>query len=123
MGSDGLYWFHHSLAYAMLEGAATVLEVPRQDLNVTVRAATGAGHEIVLYDAVPGGAGLVARLQEPDIFREVLSVAHGRVDQCRGCEPDASCYGCLRHYGNQFAHPRLQRGPVAAFLSEALAAW
>lgn len=120
--SANRYWFYHSLAYALVEGAATVLEVPRQDLNVTVRTAP-AGHEIVLYDAVPGGAGLVAGLQHPDTFREVLSVAKARVEECRGCAPDASCYGCLRHYGNQFAHPKLQRGPAACFLAEVRRAW
>lgn len=117
------YWFYHSLAYALVEGAGTVLEVPRQDLNVTVHAAGHTAHEIVLYDAVPGGAGLVERLQEPATFREVLAASRARVADCRGCAPDASCYGCLRHYGNQFAHPRLQRGPAAQFLSDALASW
>lgn len=120
---DDKHWFYHSLAFALVEGAATVLEVPRQDLNVAVRTAPDAAHEIVLYDAVPGGAGLVARLQELGTFRELLSVAHARVDQCRSCAPEASCYGCLRHYGNQFAHPKLQRGPVARYLAEMLAAW
>ncbi|MFQ5505476.1 MAG: Zn-binding domain-containing protein, partial [Planctomycetota bacterium] len=94
------YWFYHSLAYALVHGSATVLEVPRQDLNVTVHAGAQDAHEIVLYDAVPGGAGLVARLEDPDTFRDVLTVSHARVDDCRGCGPDASCYGCIRHYGN-----------------------
>ncbi|MFQ5600825.1 MAG: Zn-binding domain-containing protein [Candidatus Krumholzibacteriia bacterium] len=113
-------WFRYSLAYALVQGAAEVLEVPRQDLSVTVRAQA---HEIVLYDAVPGGAGLVARLEDADLFREALAAACARVAECRGCGPDASCYGCLRHYGNQFAHPRLQRGPAARFLTEMLETW
>jgi hypothetical protein len=116
-------WFYHSLAYALAHGAAEVLEVPRQDLNVTVRASGPDTHEIVLYDAVPGGAGLVARLEEAETFRQVLEISRARVADCRGCAPDSSCYACLRHYANQFAHPKLKRGPVAEFLPETLEAW
>lgn len=116
-------WFYYSLAYAVAHGAAEVLEVPRQDLNVTVRASGPDTYEIVLYDAVPGGAGLVARLEEPETFRQVLEISRARVADCRGCAPDTSCYACLRHYANQFAHPKLRRGPVAQFLAEILEAW
>jgi hypothetical protein len=116
-------WFYHSLAYALAHGAAEVLEVPRQDLNVTVRASGPDTHEIVLYDAVPGGAGLVARLEEPETFRQVLEISRARVADCRGCAPDASCYACLRHYANQFAHPKLKRGPTAEFLASILRDW
>ncbi|HSV73277.1 MAG TPA: DEAD/DEAH box helicase [Chthonomonadales bacterium] len=116
-------WFYHSLAYALAHGAVEVLEVPRQDLNVTVRASRPDTHEIVLYDAVPGGAGLVARLEEPETFRQVLQITRARVADCRGCAPDASCYACLRHYANQFAHPKLKRGPTAEFLARILEAW
>lgn len=116
-------WFYHSLGYALAQGAVEVLEVPRQDLNVTVRAFRGESHEIVLYDAVPGGAGLVARLDDPEMFRRVLEISRARVADCRGCAPDSSCYACLRHYANQFAHPRLKRGPVTKFLTEILEAW
>ncbi len=123
VGPGDRLWFYHSLAYALVHGAAEVLEVPRQDLSVTVRTSAPDAHEIVLYDAVPGGAGLVARLQEPETFREVLDASRARVADCRGCAPDASCYACLRHYGNQFAHPRLKRGPAARFLAEMLEAW
>jgi len=104
-------------------GAAELLEVPRQDLNGTVRASGPDTHEIVLYDAVPGGAGLVARLEEAETFRQVLETSRVRVADCRGCAPDASCYACLRDYANQFAHRKLKRGPTAAFLGEILEAW
>ncbi|HNR99492.1 MAG TPA: DUF1998 domain-containing protein, partial [Planctomycetota bacterium] len=123
LSSADRVWFYHSLAYALAHGAAEVIEVPRQDLNVTVRASGPDTHEIVLYDAVPGGAGLVARLEEPETFRQVLECSLARVADCRGCAPDASCYACLRHYANQFAHPKLKRGPVAEFLADSLKAW
>lgn len=121
---DGPLWFAFSLAYAILYGAHEVLEVPRQDLNVTVRGLDAdAVSEIVLYDDVPGGAGLVARLEEPDIFRQCLVKAQARVEGSCGCSPDTSCYGCLRSYANQFVHPRLRRGAVHTYLSTILAQW
>lgn len=98
----------YSVGYAVLLGAAEALDVPDTDLNVTV---TGAGKQdevaIVLYDNVPGGAGLVAQLEEGSTFTEVLRNALERVKG--GCGCDSSCYGCLRSYRNQFAHPHLDR--------------
>jgi hypothetical protein len=121
---DGMLWFGFSLAYALLYGAHEILEVPRQDLNVTVRGGEGDEvPEVVLYDDVPGGAGLVARLEEPEVFRECLVRARARVEGSCGCAGDTSCYGCLRSYANQFAHPRLRRGAVNSYLDEVLGRW
>ena len=108
----------YSLAYAVLLGAASVLEVPDADLNATITGRTAGGLSIVLYDNVPGGAGLVANLYEENTFREVLEAAKERVKGECGC--DSSCYGCLRSYRNQFAHPDLQRGFAFRRLEEAL---
>ena len=101
-------WAAYSVAYAMLLGAAETLDVPDTDLNVTITGGTTPGAcAIVLYDNVPGGAGLVAQLEDESVFREVLSNARTRVQGNCGC--DSSCYGCLRSYRNQFAHPYLDR--------------
>ena len=54
---------------------------------------------------MPGGAGLVAQLHQESVFEEVLANARQRVQGNCGC--DSSCYGCLRSYRNQFAHPYL----------------
>ena len=101
-------WHAYSLGYAVLLGASEALDVPNTDLNVTI---TGVGESgapaIVLYDAVPGGAGLVAQLEDPSVLSRVLDLAWQRVGGSCGC--DSSCYGCLRSYRNQFAHPFLSR--------------
>ncbi len=110
-------WFAYSLACAIVEGAAEVLEVPSTDLNATVDYKEQ--HTIlpiVLYDNVPGGAGLVAQLEESRILVSCLGAAFERVRGKCGCDENASCYGCLRSYRNQFAHQYLQRGPVARYL-------
>lgn len=117
-------WFTYSLAFALVEGAAEVLEVPSTDLNTTVAySEQRAVHPIVLYDNVPGGAGLVARLEEEGVLRECFEIALKRVGGNCGCEENTSCYGCLRSYRNQFAHQNLQRGPVKRYLDTLLSDW
>jgi len=117
-------WFAYSLAYALVEGAADVLGVPSIDLSVTVAYSRGQTiPPIVLYDNVPGGAGLVARLEEKDVLRACLETAQERVSGGCGCDENTSCYGCLRSYRNQFAHQHLRRGPVMHYLEAVLAEW
>ena len=101
-------WDTYSVAYAVLLGAAEILDIPDSDLNVTITGGTSPGDSaIVLYDNVPGGAGLVAQLEQESVFEEMLHNARQRVQGNCGC--DSSCYGCLRSYRNQFAHPHLDR--------------
>lgn len=58
-------WFAYSPAYALDEGAAGVLELPSTDINATVAHRTGRPvPPIIPSDNVPGGAGLVARLED-----------------------------------------------------------
>lgn len=104
-------WPAYSVAYAVLLGAAETLNVPANDLNVTITGSSNPNRPdetaIVLYDNVPGGAGLVAQLVEKEVFSKIIDNAISRVNGNCGC--DSSCYGCLRNYRNQFAHPYLDR--------------
>lgn len=121
--SVDMVFFGLSLAYAIVEGAAEVLEVPSTDLSATVTHSPSGVPPIILYDNVPGGAGLVARLESDGLLRECLEAAFRRVNGSCGCAPNTSCYGCLRHYRNQFAHPHLARGPVHEYLDRILQEW
>ncbi len=115
-------WFAYSLAYALVGGAAKVLEVLPGDVSTTVTHGNGGRiPPIILYDNVPGGAGLVARLEEESDMQECIRAAYQRVMGRCGCREDESCYGCLRSYANQFAHHSLQRGPVKRFLEGVIA--
>ncbi len=119
-GSVGFAW---SLAYALVEGAALALDVSSADLHCTVGQSPGEDGlipQIFLYDDVPGGAGLVGRLKDADLFRQSLEEAHLRVSGRCGCGETESCYGCLRSYRNQFVHTQLQRGPVHSYLQQLL---
>ena len=112
-------WDAYSLAYAVLLGAASTLDIPSTDLNTTITGdETSSETSIVLYDNVPGGAGLVAQLEQESIFRTMLENTKKRVQGSCGC--DLSCYGCLRSYRNQFAHPHLDRKKALEFLNTAL---
>lgn len=106
-------WDLYSVGYALLLGAADTVAVPERDLNVTL-----APKAVVLYDDVPGGAGLVAQLTTAASFRRVLERSRQRV--AGGCGCDRSCYGCLRSYRNQFAHPHLDRTVALKVLENAL---
>ena len=117
--------FAYSLAYALVEAAAELLEVPATDLNTVVAYKESRPiPPILLYDDVPGGAGLVAQLgKEPAMLRSCLELARERVQGTCGCGALTSCYGCLRSYRNQFVHEQLRRGPVYAYLQELLSCW
>lgn len=109
----------YSLAYAVLLGAAEALDVPDTDLNTTITSGeTGNETSIVLYDNVPGGAGLVASLAQREVFQNVLVEAKNRVNGDCGCTE--SCYGCIRSYRNQFVHTKLQRKAALKFLETAM---
>jgi hypothetical protein len=119
-----LVWFGYSLAYALVEGVAETLEIPSSDLNATVEHIGGESviPPIILYDNVPGGAGLVARLEDKNTLEEALRTAYERVSSCT-CGENESCYTCLRNYRNQFAHEHLRRGPVARYLNKVISQW
>ena len=114
------FWL--ALLYALLEGASEALSIRRQDLDGCLYpyAGSSGARALVLYDDVPGGAGHVRRIGQN--LEAVLRAARARVDGRCGCGGgpegigETSCYGCLRNYRNQWAHEKLQRGPVLEFL-------
>lgn len=113
-----------SVAYSLVDSLAAILQVPTSDLNVTVSAPVREGGfpDIIVYDDVPGGAGLVVRMEDPRVLRNVLEEAVSRLDGRCGCGEVDSCYGCLRGFRNQFIHPDLCRGPAREYVRRVLAA-
>lgn len=114
------FWI--SLQMALTMAAADVLVIPQRDIDGTFRSQSEQGNrgELVVYDRVPGGAGYVERIQEdlPRILRETLR----RTCDCKNpqCDPNGSCYACLRSYGNQFQWENLHRNLVSDWLSQVL---
>lgn len=96
-----------SLLYALLEGAARALGINRDDLDGTLFAyERDAAPALVLFDNVPGGAGLCRRIS--DDLRQVSREAYAVVTECV-CGEETSCYQCLRNFANQPYHHDLRR--------------
>lgn len=123
--SDNRKGFWYSLLYGMLEGACEALQIERQDLDGCLYCSAGDLNQsiLVLYDDVPGGAGHVRRLANDKTLRDVLNSTLERLKRCECGAPEGntSCYGCLRHYRNQYCHDQLNRGMIIEFLERALA--
>jgi ATP-dependent helicase YprA (DUF1998 family) len=98
--------------YALLEGVTDRLDINRDDIDGTLYPKPAGHIALVIFDAVPGGAGGAVRIARS--FPEVLDSALERVTRC-DCGEETSCYGCLRNYRNQSFHEELRRGDAIRF--------
>lgn len=107
--------FVESLAYSLHKGLCALLDIEALDIGVSWRwlakHTEGAGVEIILYDRTPGGAGFVE--EGRDNWKAVVRKAY---EICRTCRCEAACYDCLKDYGNQAYHEKLDRKLVVEFL-------
>jgi hypothetical protein len=110
-----------STLYAILEGISEEYDIERRDINgVVERNAEGYYNTLILFDAVPGGAGHVKRICTAEGMKEVLKAAHKKM--CYICCTDGtSCYQCLRNYDNQRFHKYLKRTVAADVLNQLIA--
>lgn len=116
--SDKREGFWESIMYALLEGVSYTLDIERGDIDGCLYY-TGNTCNIILYDDVPGGAGLVRSIiKNNQIFKEILINAYRRMTicSCGGDTADSSCYGCLQNYRNQYCHASLKRSYPIEFL-------
>jgi hypothetical protein len=104
-----------SLAFALRKGLCAVLDIEPSDIGVSWRwlaNKTDRSGEIILYDYAPGGAGFVK--EGAANWSEVVAKA---VEICKGCKCEKACYDCLKDYGNQSYHEKLNRVSVVDWLS------
>lgn len=106
-----------STMYAILFSVAQEMNIERRDIKACLSLAidNSQKYSIIIYDAVPGGAGHSRRLATKDgvLLLEIFRAALKRVEDCN-CDP--SCYNCLRSYENQRIHDTLDRKLAADFL-------
>lgn len=103
--------------YALIESTRE-LGINREEVDGTLFVfARDSAPGLVLFDAVPGGAGHCQRIAKR--LPELVEHAHNRVDSCK-CGRDGSCYSCLRSYSNQRMHEQLNRGRTADVLGRVL---
>jgi len=109
-----------SVMYALLNSFANELNIERRDIKacLTYKITNGKmEHRIIMYDAVPGGAGHSRRLvtEVGEILKAVIKRAITLLNTCE-CSP--SCYRCLRSYENQKIHEILDREKALNFLKQ-----
>lgn len=103
---DGL----STLAEALALGASLHLDIDPGDLSAGYRFTVDVDRqrcaEIYLFDTASGGAGYAA-----DAGEELELVLQRTRDLLVSCpaECERSCTRCLRHYGNRFLHPHMDR--------------
>ena len=80
---------------------------------------SGGKVEVVLYDAVPGGAGYCARLGEPGYgYARLLDEVRRKLDCTSNC--DSACRSCLCDYSNQRYWDAFERKAALAWVSKML---
>ncbi|NLB55204.1 MAG: DUF1998 domain-containing protein, partial [Lentisphaerae bacterium] len=109
-----------SVMYALLNSFAHELNIERRDIKACLTYKITHGrmeHKIIIYDAVPGGAGHSRRLvtEDGEVLKAVIKRAVNLLDTCK-CSP--SCYRCLRNYENQKIHEMLDRENALNFLKQ-----
>ena len=113
-----------SAAYAILYAVTGSMNIERKDLKVCLskKVTSKVQNSIIIYDAVPGGAGHSRRLVTDDgkTLYDIFKIAYHNMVSCT-CDP--SCYNCLRSYDNQKIHDQLDRKKAAKFLEQLLNPW
>ncbi len=110
-----------TLAFSFVEairmGAARVLDMEVEDLQLVAIGRMGEDRsDVLLYDPMPGGSGLLDQLATR--WEEVRVAALDLVEGCPGaCE--RSCIDCLQTYRNRFYHGQLDRHRAAEALKGA----
>ena len=107
-----------SVMYALLYAISDFLNIERRDIKACLSWKVVnhvINYSIIIYDAVPGGAGHSRRLVTNDgaMLQKIVQIAYDNMRNCK-CEP--SCYNCLRSYENQKIHEELDRRLAAEFL-------
>jgi hypothetical protein len=105
-----------SLAFALQRALCTTLDIDAYDIGVSWRWLAGKNKppacEIILFDHTPGGAGFVR-----DGFDSWDKVVAKAKELCEGHICEGACYDCLKSYGNQTHHEKLEKTTVVEFLA------
>lgn len=105
----------YSVAEALRMGAANVIDMEVEDLQLLSIGKPGLEEvDILIYDPMPGGSGLIEQLLEK--WEEVVEAALAIVEGCPSvCEQ--ACIDCLMTYRNSYYHRHLDRHVAATSLT------
>lgn len=105
--------FARTMVEAIRFAAAGILEIQAGELRATYRK-NGRYIDVVLYDAIAGGAGYCVRLSESFSIKSLLGKARNMLDCSRDCS--AACMSCLCDYSNQGSWDQFDRHAVSPWL-------
>lgn len=104
----------YSVMESLRKGAAQVLEMEQEDLQLLAVPRDGELH-MFLYDPMPGGSGLLDQMITR--FDEVVAAAQELVSGCPGvCK--TACIDCLLHFRNAYYHRHLNRHTALGILRQ-----
>jgi hypothetical protein len=86
-----------------------------EDLQIQVFRIAEEEFNVMIYDPMPGGSGLLDQIIEK--WEDIISAGVDALRNCKGnCE--TSCYDCLRTYRNMFYHQNLDRHEAVNLLED-----
>lgn len=106
-----------TLSEAFRFAAADVMSLQADSIRAAYKV-NGLQLSIILYDAVPGGAGYSVRLFNEISVKALLESSIARLDCPNQCS--SGCRNCLCDYSNQLVWDLFDRKPVLKWLKEAL---
>jgi hypothetical protein len=104
-----------TLAEALRFAAAHLLSIQASELRATYRMRNSAV-DVILYDAVAGGAGYCARLNERIAMTALLREVSAQLSCPRDCAN--ACTACLCDYSNQHSWDQFLRRPVKEWVEQ-----
>jgi len=107
--------FSRTIVEAIRFAAAHLLEIQPTEVRATFRK-VGRYLEIILYDAIAGGAGYCVRLSRDVTIRNLFEEALRILECSRACS--AACTSCLCDYSNQLSWDQFDRHAVIPWLKE-----
>ncbi len=100
---------------AILAAATRLVDMGQYDLQTQVIRHPDDTVDLVVYDVMPGGSGLLDQIL--DRWQELIETGLRLLSECpSGCE--TACYTCLMTYTNQFHHPLLDRNKAGECLAQ-----
>lgn len=105
-----------TILYSLLEGLCRALNIDRKELAGCIQwyrdnSTPEGNYGCILFDNTPGGAGYVRKLENKEVFINMLKYGKRVVNNCDcgGEAKDTACYSCLCNYYNQRQHEILKR--------------
>jgi ATP-dependent helicase YprA (DUF1998 family) len=95
-----------NIGEALRTAAARLLDMGQEDLQLLLVRKPDDNLDLVLYDPMPGGSGLLEQMLSR--WKDLIAAARQLLAGCvQGCE--TACYACLKTFRNQFHHTALNR--------------